>query len=315
MSNKRFTAIDFDGTVTDTDKEAIPYLEGYKNDIAAHLSFSRGELDAIWMPVEAEVLAAPEHFGWLDAGGRIIAPTTADPMILARTVATQIFRRLLTSPGGLGVAPSQSLTRALPQNDTELHDLLQHKFFEGNYAKMETHFRPGAADFLASLSDMGRLAVITNSRETGVRAKLAKLREANPALPDIDVIGGAEKYTLTPEFVVDGVAAVLHCSPHLVRPVFTQRGKYYEALRKSGIFDAESRVVAGDVWELDLMLPLLLDMKVAFITRPMTPVHEIAIVRHEVGRGMAVIADNLAELLFGIRELHETPMCDADALF
>jgi len=109
---------------------------------------------------------------------------------------------------------------------------------------------------------------------------------------------------LVPDWVVDGVAQELDCSPHLVRPVFTQRGKYHDVLRESGIFGADSRVVAGDVWELDLMLPILLDMKGAFIKRPMTPEHEVAIVREEISRGRARISDDLEGLLSDIQKLH-----------
>ncbi len=303
MAKEIHTGLDFDGTVTDVEREALPYLDGYKADVAQHLGLPRKDLDRIWQPVEAEVLNAPTKFGWPDKSGKIVAPATADPLILARVIADQILCRL-QQPQTLSIEPSRGLTDSLPQDDAARSQLLG-RFFGNNYGKLETHFRPGAADFLASLLELGRLTVITNSKTKGVQAKLATLRQSHPALPEIEVRGGAEKYTIVPDFVVDGIAAELDCSPHLVRPVFTQRGKYFDVLRESGIFEADTRVVAGDVWELDLMLPILLDMKGAFITRPMTPEHEKAIVRQEISRGRAKISDNLEGLLSDIRELHQ----------
>lgn len=304
MVNVKYTGLDFDGTVTDVEREALPYIDGYKADVAQQLSLPREDLDAIWKPIEAEILASPTTFGWPDKGGRIVAPATADPLILARVIADQILCRLRSNSEALGVSASTALTEALPQDDAARSQLLE-RFFGNNYGKLETHFRPGAADFLTSLLELGRLTVITNSKTKGVQAKLAILRQSHPALPEIEVRGGAEKYTIVPDFVVDGIAAELDCSPHLVRPVFTQRGKYFDVLRASGIFEADTRVVAGDVWELDLMLPILLDMKGAFITRPMTPEHEKAIVGQEISRGRAKISDNLEGLLSDIRELHQ----------
>lgn len=303
MIDTHHTGLDFDGTVTEVEKEATPYTAGYKKDVAAHLGLPHADLNAIWDSVEREVLAEPTIFGWPDKDGRIVAPATADPLILARVVTEHILGKLIRDPQGLGISSSPSLVKALPKSDAERHKLIE-GFFENNYPKLETHFRPGAADFLRELLELGKLTIVTNSGTANVQKKLAKLRESNPGLPAIDVRGSAEKYTIVPDFVIDGIAAELDCKPDLLRPVFTQRGKYYQVLKDSGIFEATSSVVAGDVWELDLMLPLLLDMKAAFITRPMTPQHELAIVQREVDRGRATIASNLEELFANIKELH-----------
>jgi hypothetical protein len=224
---------------------------------------------------------------------------------LTRVTAEQLLSRLKEAPQSLEVSPARVLDDKLPQDSVARHELLEY-FFGRNYGKLETHFRVGAADFLMSLLKLGRLTVITNSKTKGVQTKLAKLREGNPSLPDIDVRGGAEKFTLTPDQIMDGIAAELDCSPHLVRPVFTQRGRYYDVLKESGIFEADSRVVAGDVWELDLMLPILLNMKGAFITRQMTPEHEIAIVQKETESRRAKIAHNLDGLFSVLEELHRS---------
>jgi len=305
MATEKHTGLDFDGTVTDVEREALPYGAGYKADMAQHLGIGAEELEEIWNQVVGEIQSSPGEFGWRDGGtNKIVAPATADPLLLTRVTAEQLLSRLKDDPESLRISPARVLAEKLPQDAATRHELLE-SFFGRNYGKLETHFRDGAADFLMSLLELGRLTVFTNSKTKGVLAKLATLREANPALPEIDVRGGAEKFTLVPDWVVDGVATELDCSPHLVRPVFTQRGKYHAVLKESGILEASSRVIAGDVWELDLMLPILLDMKGAFITRSMTPAHEIAIVKEEISRGRARIAGSLEGLLSGIRELHQ----------
>lgn len=304
MATEKHTGLDFDGTVTDVEREALPYSAGYKVDLAQHLGISEADLERIWDQVSGEIQSSPGEFGWRDGGtNKIVAPATADPLLLTRATAEQILTRLKDNPDSLGISPGIVLDSKLPQDAADRHKLLE-SFFGKNYGKLETHFRDGAADFLMSLLELGRLTVITNSRTKGVQAKLATLRGENPTLPDIDVRGNAEKFTLVPDWVVDRVAHELDCSPHLLRPVFTQRGKYHDVLGESGILKADSRVVAGDVWELDLMLPILLDMKGAFITRQMTPEHEVAIVREEVSRGRARISDDLEGLLSDIQELH-----------
>lgn len=119
----------------------------------------------------------------------------------------------------------------MPKDDTARDKLSQDKFFANNYGKLKTHFRPGATDFLMSLLKVGPLIVITNSKTEKVQSKLATLKESNPTLPDIDVRGNAEKYTIIPEFPIDSIAIKLDCKPHLTRPVFTQRGRVLQSLK------------------------------------------------------------------------------------
>lgn len=306
MVATKHTGLDFDGTVTDIERESLPYNAGYKRDMAQHLGITEDELEKMWEQMAGKIQTSPNEFGWReDKTGKIIAPATTNPLILTRIIAEQLLIRLKENPELLGISPARILTNKLPPDPRARHELLE-QFFSRNYPGLETHFRDGAADFLMSLLELGRLTVMTSARTEGVLAKLGKLHKKNPNLPDIEVRGGAEKFTLVPDWFVDGVAAELDYRPQLERPVFTQRGRYYEILRESGIFEAESRVIAGDVWELDLMLPLCLKMKGALITRSMTPKHEIAIVEEEVRRGRAKISNNLQELFEHIRELHQS---------
>ena len=65
----------------------------------------------------------------------------------------------------------------------------------------------------------------------------------------------------------------------LPRPVYLRRGKYYEALRdiwnQTGT-GPESTLVAGDIYELDLALPIELGLQVHLVTGPTTASYERA---------------------------------------
>src|SRR3990167_1702349 len=64
MANEKHTGLDFDGTVTDVEREALPYSVGYKQDIVQHLGVSEGELEGMWTKAAGEIQASPGKFGW-----------------------------------------------------------------------------------------------------------------------------------------------------------------------------------------------------------------------------------------------------------
>jgi len=180
MAQEEHTGLDFDGTVTDVEREALPYSTGYKVDMAQHLGIEAEELERIWNQVAGEIQSSPGEFGWRDGGtNKIVAPATADPLLLTRVTAEQLLSRLKDNPDSLGISPARAWDGKLPQDAAARHELLE-LFFDRNYGKLETHFRDGAADFLMSLLELGRLTVITNSKTKGVQAKLAELRKKIP---------------------------------------------------------------------------------------------------------------------------------------
>ena len=52
------------------------------------------------------------------------------------------------------------------------------------------------------------------------------------------------------------------------------------------------------------MLPIALGMKGVLITRSMTPIHEINIVREKVDQGLCKMVDSLEALYSAIKDLH-----------
>lgn len=306
----RRTNLDFDGTLTDVKRETAPYEAAYRQQMGDDLGFEAQEFERIWTLVRDRIEAAPTKFGWEDEGtGRIMAPATAEPMILVRTIAKQILQGLLENPQSLGLEPSKNLKKRIPKNGKERGARME-DWYLNNYQSCETHFRPGAGEFLKRLNEFGgylsRLAIVTNANPHKVLKKLDLLRETAPRLPPIRVIGGAQKAVLDTRWNGPGIPDELDLRPHLERAVQLQRKIYYETLAETGIFQSDgSAIMVGDVWELDLALPMASQVvKGAFITRPETPAHELAIVRDEVEKGRAAIANDLEELYGKIVELH-----------
>lgn len=180
-----YTFLDFDGTLTDVEAEAVPFLAGFKQSFAQYFLFTNEFLEDVWQPKELEIRNHPQKYGWCDDSGCIVAPATADFLILSRVTGDLILRALKDAPEMYGLS---SFSKSLPQNDKERGTLLE-DFFQCNYMKLGTVFRPGAAAFLKAVVTLGPVSIITNSDAEKVQLKLAKLREACPDLPEIDVQG------------------------------------------------------------------------------------------------------------------------------
>lgn len=77
---------DFDGTVTDVDKETEPYVAGFKQSISGHIGMSLEDLEHLWNDTLRSVLENPTQNGW-KIDGRIVAPAYADPYLLCLAIA------------------------------------------------------------------------------------------------------------------------------------------------------------------------------------------------------------------------------------
>lgn len=87
----RLCVFDFDGTLTDVEKEAKPYIEGYKRDLAAILNKDIEEIVREWDRINAEIAPTPDQYGWKDEKGRVLVSAQADPYALCRTIANSLF--------------------------------------------------------------------------------------------------------------------------------------------------------------------------------------------------------------------------------
>ena len=266
----RLFILDFDGTMTDAEAEGAPFRAGYLEDVATLCGRPLAEVEALAGAFEAEVAGAPDAHGWLFQG-RIVAPATVDPYLRMMPVARKIF----------------DATGAF-ESDADRTRLLDGVLYKYNYLKTRTAFRPGAKEALAALAGT-ETYVVTNSHTEAVQRKIEALGQGW-LVPR--VLGRAQKYVIDEAFTLVPAALAL---PGLSRPVLLRRRAYFELIdslrRASGAAWSEV-TVAGDVFELDLSLPLALGATVALVVNDFTPAYERAFVEsHPRGRLVSALAE------------------------
>lgn len=244
--------MDFDGTLTNLEKEAFPFVKGYKKDIAKDLNVSETEFENIWYNAVSIVNKDLNKHGW-EISGKIVAPSYADPFIHSMAVARVIFDKT-----------------GIFQNEEEKQNALT-KYFNSNYNKLITSFKNDANEFLDSLKSLYNVCIVTNSKTDGVRNKIEKLNENHL---DIEIYGDAKKYVLDNNWneVEETVS-----KDNFGRELFLRRKKYWDVL--SGImnkYNLENNQVAvvGDIYELDLLLPEYKGMNIVLLPNKDTPQFE-----------------------------------------
>ncbi len=262
----RLLVLDFDGTVTDAEAEGAPYRQGCLEDVALLTGRTYGEIDAMATAFEAEVQAAPHAHGWV-FGGAIVAPASVDPYLRIMPVARHIF-------DALGAF----------QDLDERNRLLEGLLYKYNYRKTRIAFREGARETLLGMRERP-VHVVTNSHTDAVQHKIAVLGAQADEADTIDdhdpdnplawlvsrVAGSARKYVLDADW--DAVPEAMSL-PGLDRPVLLRRRLYAErldALRLEAGADWSEVMVIGDIFELDLALPLAMGARVGLMVNAFTP--------------------------------------------
>ncbi len=249
--------LDFDGTFTLAEEEGAPFLEAYRADLTQRLG---RDLGAEWAECEATIRAKPTEYGWLFQG-KLVAPGDADPYIRATTVARMLMDR--------HQAYSEPADR-----DRALSEL-----YGNNYERSATVFRPGAKEVLERLLGTGKpVYVVTNSGTAAVTRKVETLLPNASTRPIVR--GNARKAFIEEPTESDAPFASLpetQTLEGLPRPVYLRRGRYYEVLRE--IWQEtktlpERTLFVGDIYELDLALPLHLGVAVHLIVGDTTPDYE-----------------------------------------
>jgi FMN phosphatase YigB (HAD superfamily) len=256
----RMLVLDFDGTMTDAEVEGAPFRGGYLADIAALVDRPTEEIDQMAVRYEAEVASSPDRFGWV-FGGRIVAPAVVDPYLRIMPVA----RRILDECGCFLV----------PVERDRLLDAILYKY---NYTKTDLAFRQGAGPTLRALAGTATY-VVTNSHTAPVQDKIRSLGREVDGGNDLQwlidrVHGRARKYHLDDDF--DAVPEALEL-PGLSRPVLLRRKLYHQVL--ATLLEGEGATwtdltVVGDIFELDLALPLALGASVGLVVNEFTPDYE-----------------------------------------
>ena len=272
--------LDFDGTMTDAEAEGRPFREGYLDDLCALVGRAAkdAEVYGIAEEVEAELARAPAShpFLWM---GRPVAPAAVDPYLRMVPIAHRILDQFGAIPG------VEDRAR-----------LLGSVLYRYNYAKTLGHpvFRAGAGEVLRALAG-SHAWIVTNSDTHAVAGKVAALDRDAPGVAWLTsrVRGHARKFDVDEAWA--GAAAEL-AVPGLDRPVLLRRRAYHDILRE--LLDSvgatfSELVVIGDIFELDLAMPLSLGARIGLVAGAHTPPYERAYVAaHPRGR----VIESLAEI-------------------
>lgn len=246
--------LDFDGTLTNIEEEAKPYVEGFRQDLARELKLSINEIETYWNKAEDKILKNPKNYGW-QLEGIVVASATSDPIMACYPITDEILSKL-------GINLSQQERRALLV-----------KLYLENYPKMSGSFKEGIDEFLSEVWNLfgGKVYVVTNSSPDKVEKKISHLSSHHSRIP---IIGGAKKYVVVNDW--DAVPETMNISG-LERPVYLRRQHYGEILdkiMKEQNSDVSGIIVVGDIWELDLALPQYFGMNIGLTPNKTTPSYE-----------------------------------------
>lgn len=270
---------DFDGTLTDAEAEGAPFVRGYLEDIARLVGKAPddAEVAARAEAVIADIVSRPSQhaFYW---GGFAVAPASVDPYLRMALVADAIFDHY----GAFKTA-------------SDREPLLRSVLYRYNYEKTRSVFRDGARSLLAGLREQN-VHVVTNSNTAHVCGKIAELDAGSGEVAWLSprVVGDAGKFVVVQ--AADAMPETL-TMPGLARPILLRRKPYYDVLSRllaaaNQTFD--DLVVVGDIFELDLAMPLAMGARVILMANHATPPYEIAYVsahaRGHVARSLPEVA-------------------------
>lgn len=290
--------LDFDGTLTDAEEEGVPFTEGFLRDLATLTGAPQEQVTELYACFQAMVLADPTKYAWY-MSGLAVAPATVDPYLRIKPIAGMILDEL-------GIVMDSKVRE----------NLITHILFRDNYRLTKTCFRPGARRLLEDLyhdRDWIDAVIVTNSAPDAVLEKIAWLsRQLNDlgatGYPDNFLAfwrerlhGGAKKYVVNNNGD-SGSAKLEFQLAGLDRPVYCKRPYYFDVLHDlvlpRGLVWADVLVV-GDIFELDLALPLALGCNVALMKSDKTPPYEIDFLGTRVN---ARVLDSVSQILPHYRE-------------
>ena len=253
--------LDFDGTMTDAEQEGAAFVAGYLDDLCTLVGRPAADPEVLAI-ADTTAQAITTHpadypFFWM---GRAVAPATVDPYLRMVPIAAAIFDHF----GAF-------------TNANDRGRLLGAILYKYNYAKTQPHFRAGAGELLSALaSQQHAVWIVTNSDTEAVAKKVELLAQQFPAVASLStrVRGFARKFDIDDNWA--GVPAELTL-PGLSRPVLLRRHTYYDIL--ATLLEVESAafsdlVVVGDIFELDLAMPLTAGARVGLVHSTHTPGYE-----------------------------------------
>jgi len=265
--------LDFDGTLTDVEQEAKPFLEAWEKQFSQIVNVPHDEIKRHAEEARKSILQDPKA-GWV-YNGLVVAPATADPYVLNTTVYQKLVERLDEHITQLGV-------------NVDMQDL-----FKKCYPYAGVAFKEGAKEFLEEMAKTRKTAIVTNSDAAKVKEKVAKLVDF-----EVEVLGNAKKYVVdnsNDEKIPESIQP-----DGFPRPVYLRRKNYkavLDSLKERGFYPSNTAVV-GDIYESDLALPEWLGYHAILLETKFTPAYEK---NHLPTMPNSFLAKNFSEVLEYVR--------------
>ena len=237
--------LDFDGTLTDVDKNFHIYEARFAEVFSEDRGISRQEISALLEDAKNKIKSDPLR-GW-EKNGVIVAPAIVDPFVFNAVAYQDICQNM-------GVEP-------------EVRDGLLQQCYREAYKILPTTFREGIESFFSEVEERYDPFVVTNSDPNHVARELESI-----GLKDVRVIGDAKKFLVDQNWNEVPVSMQPQGFP---RAVMLRKAHYARALANIGA-QPQDTTVMGDIYELDLALPDYLRMKTVLMVKDCTPDYEIA---------------------------------------
>lgn len=256
--------IDFDGTLTEEEKQAWPLAELSLDTLAYELlNVPRAELAAEYRATREHLLGDPIHYWWevnsliasyCDEGAFILNTTTMQTMLQGNPT----YRR--------------ALVEAFPEAEYDpVMDCVNH-LFHRHTAELSPQFRPQARQLLETLHQHPARTplILTNSMGDKVRRHLAQL--------DLDwdllILGDTRQYDMDPgwkhHFDHPSLGSIQLWPVSPGRTIDLRRPAYYQALQ-SAAADGSQLAVVADTFSLPGAVPLMMDVPFFLLHTPYTP--------------------------------------------
>ncbi len=252
MSKEINVASDFDGTVTNVQREAETYLAANHEILANKIGLGIYELKTMISRATEKIVGSPGMFGW-EYHGLIVAPAEADPYLLNQAAVKLVLTDLRSD--------TRKLAIPTPEETDKFIDDLHHEA----YPKAGIFFRDGAREYIEQLHASGKFTIVTNAKTEAVKRKLGIL--LGDKAGDLRLVGDARKYEVNQQWTQIPESTQPSGFP---RKVYLRRQKYHDTLQQIG-----ADIIVGDIYELDLALPEHLGIQTVLVLTNQTPKWEI----------------------------------------
>ncbi|MFQ5398230.1 MAG: hypothetical protein ACE5E7_01380 [Anaerolineae bacterium] len=278
--------IDFDGTLTAEEQQALPLSEQSLDTLAREIiKAPRAQLAADYRATRTRLLAAPHKYWW-EVNGLIASYCNEGAFILNTTTIQVMLRQ--------NEAYVRAVEAFFPEVEYDPVVDCSNYLFHRHTAELPPAFRPAARDVLNGLLHHPRWTPIILTNSLG--DKVTRLLKSLELDDDVAVLGDTRQYEMDPTWGYHFHHPTL--GPVQVWPVTAQyrvdlrRPAYYRALVQTAD-EGGQLVVVADTFSLPGALPLIMGIPFFLLRTSYTPAWCAEVVAaHPHGR----VLDDLTEL-------------------